>query len=272
VLYEAHLLTERAPVIAGRTAWAPPPPRVVASDRDVHVWLASLDQPAPALRRLADTHSGDERARVERFRFERDKRRFTTGRGVLRMILGRYLDREPGLVRFRYGPAGKPALLDGPDGAALRFNVSHTGDLAIYAITRQHEIGVDVERIDAALGTQQIAAGFFSAQERQMLERLPPDQQVEGFFNCWTRKEAYLKARGDGLGRPLDQFSVSLAPHEPARLLHVEGEPREAGRWSLLHLTPASGYVAAIAVEGEGWGLHCWDWSGDPAMDPSTMP
>jgi 4'-phosphopantetheinyl transferase len=142
----------------------------------------------------------------------------------------------------------------------LRFNVSHSHGLALYAVTRRRKIGIDIERVRPISGPEQLAARFFSAGENAELCALPEHVKHEAFFNCWTRKEAYVKARGEGLSLPLNQFDVSLNPGEPARLLRVERDPQEAARWSLQGLTPAPGYVAALAVEGHGWRLACWEW------------
>ena len=240
--------------------WHLPPPDLALSRDDVHVWRASLKQPPERGRQLAQTLSCDEMMRAERFRFERDRRRFVVGRGVLRTILGRYLGVEPGQMQFRYDPRGKPHLAEAVGGCGLQFNLAHSHELALYAFTRDREIGVDLEYVRPMPDAEEIAARFFSTRENAVFRVLPKSQKLEAFYNCWTRKEAYLKAIGDGLARPLDQFDVSLAPGDPAMLLHVEGDPLETARWSLQALTPAVGYVAAVAVEGRGWRLACWQW------------
>lgn len=245
-----------------------PPPGWVISSAEVHVRHASLEQPAAHVNQLAQMLSCDERARAERFHFERDRRRFVVAQGLLRMLLGKYLDIEPHQLQFGQGPHGKP-YLKSPNSWAIRFNQAHSHELALYAFTCGREVGIDVERICPLPDAEQIAARFFSAAENAMLCALPEDQRLEAFFNCWTRKEAFLKAAGDGLTRPLDQFQVSLAPGEPARLLVVEQAPQEVLRWRLESLTPVSGYVAAIVVEGHDWRLRCWQC--DP-NDRSAWP
>jgi 4'-phosphopantetheinyl transferase len=230
------------------------------SCNDVHLWRASLEQPLPSISRLAATLSDDEHGRASRFRFERDRRRFIVGRGVLRTILGGYLSIEPGQLQLRYGRYGKPYVIQEPAGEDLRFNLAHAQDLALYAFTRGREIGIDLERVHPMPDADQIAARFFSARENAVYQALPSDQRQGAFFRCWTRKEAYIKALGEGLSRPLDQFDVSLAPGETARLLHVEGHPAETARWSFKALVPASGYEAALAVEGHDWQLACWHY------------
>jgi 4'-phosphopantetheinyl transferase len=243
------------------SSWPFPPPDLALLSDDVHVWRASLEQPVACIRQLARTLSDDERARTEGFHFERDRRRFTVGHGVLRTILGRYLGIEPRQLLFRYGPRGKPYLAEEPDNCALRFNLAHSHELALYAFTCGREVGVDLEHVHPMPDAEQIGARFFSAREYATLSALPKSQKLEAFFNCWTRKEAYLKATGTGLTRPLDQFDVSLVPGEPARLLYVEGEPQEVARWSLEALAPGADYVGAVAVQGRGWRLRCWQWT-----------
>ena len=165
---------------------------------------------------LKQVLSADEHARAERFYFQKDRERFMVARGLLRTVLGRYLNQEPSQLRFCYSPYGKPALATGSGRNTLRFNVSHSHGLALYAITCGRELGVDVELIRPELPDEEIAERFFSFQEVSGLRALPPNMRLEAFFNCWTLKEAYIKARGEGLSLPLDQFDVALVPGEAA--------------------------------------------------------
>ena len=240
--------------------WLPPPADLTLSSDKVHVWRASLEVTASRVQTLQNTLATDELSRAERFYFEKDRKRFVVARGLLRAILSRYLSIEASQLRFCYSPYGKPALATTPGQDTLSFNVSHSHGLALYAVTRGREIGIDLERIHADLECEQIAARFFSPRENAVLRALPTKLKTEAFFNCWTRKEAYIKARGGGLSFPLDQFDVSLAPGEPTTLLNTRGDPQEATRWSLRALTPGPGYVAALAVEGHGWRFKCWQW------------
>ena len=146
------------------------------------------------------------------------------------------------------------------DADAIRFNLSHSHGKALYAVSRGREIGVDLEFIRGDLEAEQIAERFFSHSEIETLRALPLSLRKHAFFLCWTRKEAYIKARGEGLSLPLDQFDVSLIPGEPAALLSTQSDSDEALRWSLRNLTPASGYAAALATEGRDWTLSCWQW------------
>lgn len=227
---------------------------------EVHVWRAALDPPAACVRGLADTLAADERARADRFVSDRDRSRYIVARGVLRAVLGRCLGLPPGALAFRYSAFGKPALTGDAAATDLRFNVSHAGGLALYAVARGREIGVDLERIRPDFATDEIARRFFSPGEVAALRALGPEHRSRAFFDCWTRKEAYIKARGEGLSRPLDRFEVSLAPGAPAALLATGEDPDEAARWSLRALCPGPGYAAALAVEGQSWHLQCWQW------------
>ena len=244
------------------SSWLPPPGHLTLLSNDVHVWRATLEKPALRVQQLAQTLSSEERMRAKQFHFEQDRKRFIVGRGILRTIIGLYLGTEPSRLQFCYGPHGKPYLADKFGEDTLRFNLAHSHELALYAFTRGREIGVDLEYIRYMPDAEQIAGSFFSARENAVLHALPTSQKQEAFLNCWTRKEAYIKAIGNGLTQPLDKFDVSMTPGEPARLLNVEGAPEEASRWSLKVLTPAPGYVAALAVEGHNWRLTYWQFPG----------
>jgi len=225
---------------------------------EVHVWAAGLDDlPEAALRAPL---SADERERGGRFHFERDRRRFVTARGLLRVLLGRYLDVDPARLRFGYGPRGKPFLAGGEP---LRFNLSHSGGLTLLAFARGCEVGVDIEQERPVPESEDIARHYFSAREWAELSRLRAAEWRAGFFRCWTRKEAFIKATGDGLSRPLDAFDVTLAPGEPARLLRVLAEPEAAHRFWLEDLRPAPGFAGALAVEGSAHRVvrRTWDQS-----------
>ena len=235
------------PTVASRPS--PGAPLSLGAD-EVHVWHAALNQPAAAVRDLSRSLAPDETARAARFHFQRHRDDFVVARGVLRALLGRYLNVAPSGLRFSYTRYGKPYLPDEIRHDGLCFNVSHSHERALYAFTRGREIGVDVEYVRPEMATEQIAERFFSAGEVASLRSLPAGLQPRGFFNCWTRKEAYIKARGEGLSLPLDCFDVSLLPGEPAALLATRDDPGEALRWSLHELPADEGYVAALAVAG----------------------
>ena len=222
------------------------------SDDEIHVWRAFLHEVEPHLHALAQTISADERHKAERFYFERDRKRFVSSHGILRKILGRYLRLEPNRLKFLYGSHGKPTLGGTTDGHSICFNMSDSNGLALFAFTRGREVGVDVEYIRPMHDSESIAERLFSPKENAALRAVPPSKKLEAFFNCWTRKEAFLKATGDGLARPLDEFEVSLAMGEQAGLLSIEGDLLEASRWRLVGLAPAPGYVGALVVEYKG--------------------
>jgi 4'-phosphopantetheinyl transferase len=240
--------------------WHPPREELTLSSAEVHVWRAALDPAASCVEQLQRLLSADELQRAARFHFSRDRRRFIVARGVLRDILSRYLSVPPAALEFCYSPYGKPALADGAIEKGLRFNISHAHEMALFAVTCGHEVGVDIEYLHRTIACEEIAERFFSPRECASLRAVPEELKYQAFFNCWTRKEAYIKAHGEGLSLPLDQFDVSLAPGEPAALLATRGDPHDAWRWSLQALTPGAGYVAALVVEGQARPLTCWQW------------
>jgi 4'-phosphopantetheinyl transferase len=226
----------------------------------VDVWSASLEPPAPLEAHLWGCLSPDERERAERFVFPRDRQRFAAGRAFLRLLLAQYLGAEPRSLRFSYGPNGKPALAD--DRTNLHFNLAHSGPLAVCALARGPELGVDLEQVRPIEDAEAVARSSFSPGEVQRLEALPEPARLRAFYEAWTRKEAFLKALGDGLARPLDSFEVSLGPGEDPRLLRTLGDPEEAERYSLHDLEPETGYLGAIAIPGKSWHVRHvrWRW------------
>ncbi len=229
-------------------------------ENEVHVWRATLDCLPLHGQALQQSLSKDERQKSERFHFAHDRHHYVVARGLLRTLLGHYLHLPPAQLCFEYNPYGKPMLASTPAQAPLSFNLSHSGGLALYAFARNRAVGVDLERMRTDLDHEQLAEHVFSPNERREFHALPVDQKVEAFFNGLTRKEAYVKARGQGLTLPLDQFDVTLRPNQPARLLRTPSEPLAAQRWSLHALAVAPDYKAALAVEGQDWRLTCWQW------------
>lgn len=225
----------------------------------LHVWRIGLDQPSALRAGLQDSLSADERERAGRFVFTKDRERFVVARAALRDILSRYLQMAAGDIRFEYSEFGKPGLARLHQ-STLQFNLSHSNGVALLALTLNRRLGIDVEFIRPIQDCNQIARRFFSANESAALFRLPAAQQPLAFFTCWTRKEAYLKAIGEGLSHPLEHFDVSLAPDQPAALLATRPDPAEASRWSLYGLAAGAGYVAALAAEGRDHQLFYWQW------------
>jgi 4'-phosphopantetheinyl transferase len=234
---------------------APSPPRLPANE--VHLWRIVIGRTAAEYVGLLDE---DERQHAIAFRFPADHNRYVMTHGVLRALLGAYLDRDPRRLRFCQGPQHKPALIHDVPGESIRFNVAHSADLALVAVAREREVGVDVERIRADLPIEELAYQVFSPREIATLLSLSGEARVRAFFAGWTRKEAYVKALGTGLARALEAFDVSLAPGEPARLLADRDEPAATARWSLRDLTVGVGYAAALAVAGTDWRLSAWQW------------
>lgn len=238
------------------TAPAPPP----LGPSEVHLWRVWLDSPGRPLGDLLALLAADERARAQRLHFERDRAHFIAGRAILRLLLAGYLQADPAELVFAYGPQGKPAPAG--DKTGLRFNLSHSHGLALYAVTRAREVGVDLEQVRPLPDALPMARRFFSAGEYAALTALPAEQQPEAFFAGWTRKEAYLKALGAGLTTELSGFTVSLEPGEDARLVSVAGDPAEAARWGMVAFSPAPGFVAALAARDREWHPLFWRWSG----------
>ena len=234
----------------------------LASD-EVHTWCANLDVPPETSARLYATLTPDERNRSARFQFERDRQRFIVAHGVLRDLLARYLRTQPGQLRFVCNAFGKPALA--PEfGTGLKFNLSHSAGLVLIAIATAFDVGVDLEYIGAQSDYADIARRFFSPAEIDYLNALPSHLYAEAFFSCWTKKEAFLKACGEGLAKPLNSFSVPLttnSPTSPIDFCVASNEDVPARRWSLYTLRPAPGYAGALAIEANGWRLRQWQWN-----------
>ncbi|MGK7908948.1 MAG: 4'-phosphopantetheinyl transferase superfamily protein [Synechococcus sp.] len=198
-----------------------------------------------------------EQQKVERFYFTRDRNSYVVARGLLRLILGLYLDESPANVKFDYGAQGKPALAE-QHISSIKFNLSHSKNIALFAFSCNRDLGVDVEYHRYLSDWHGIAKHFFAPSEQSALNKIPPEHQQHAFFDCWTRKEAFIKALGGGLSIPLDQFEVSLAPNQPASLLSVEGKTENSKRWSMVGLDTQSDYSAALVVEGPPPKIHTW--------------
>ena len=241
--------------------WSPASKDLILADHEVHVWRAQLELPSSQVQSLRVILTDDELERADRFSIEIDRQRFIAARGTLRSILSRYINIDPGYLRFNYNQYGKPFLAPEFSSYRLNFNLSHSGSMALYAITRNMEIGVDVERVRSDFEYEEIANRFFSVNEVAILRTIPTEKKLEAFYNCWTRKEAYIKAHGKGLSLPLDSFVVSFAPWEPPMLLITKDEPQERSLWTLLDLKPGLGYMAALAVKGIGYRFKYWEWN-----------
>ena len=231
---------------------------IFGNDQSEHT-LADNKTPAVAIK-VKTFSSDDERLRAERFHFDRDRRRFIVSHGMLRLIIGDYMDMKPSRLQFYSGHRGKPYLLHSFDNVPLQFNLAHSKEIALYAFTCSREIGIDVEYVRDMPDAEKIALTTLSPLENKILQSLPEYQRQEAFFNCWVRKEAYIKAIGNGLYHALDRFDVSLAPGEPARLVSVEGSAEQASCWSMKSLILEDVYVAALAVKGSDFCLSYWKY------------
>jgi 4'-phosphopantetheinyl transferase len=240
-------------------AWSLPVVDPVLSHTEIHIWRAFLDQPLSLVEQLAQTLSAEERARAERYHFAHDRQHFIVARGLLRSILGNYVHVEPDHLQFNSGPHGKPALVQTSSGNVLRFNLSHSHGLALYAFTRDREVGIDLEYIRPIAEAQQIAESYFSVQVRNALRNLPPAELSRQFFIYWTRMEAYLKARGDGLtGLSEELESAKRSGARGSRA--CEASFNNTTNWSIYDMMPAAGYVAALAVQEENIRIVYYEW------------
>ena len=225
--------------------WNPPPHSLSLQVGQVHVWRICLEQEDEFLERFRRTLAPEELDRAGRFRFERLQRHFIASRGFLRDVLARYLPQKPADLRFNYNDYGKPSLAGEH---SLEFNMSHSHDVGLVAVTRDAAVGVDVEHIRADFASDEIARRFFSRLEVEIFNSLPQHEQVAAFFRCWSRKEAYIKAIGKGLSQPLDGFDVTLAPSEPPALLRAGDD--DTRTWSFSDIDIGPDYASALAVEG----------------------
>nr|VFK39837.1 MAG: 4'-phosphopantetheinyl transferase [Candidatus Kentron sp. SD]VFK45289.1 MAG: 4'-phosphopantetheinyl transferase [Candidatus Kentron sp. SD]VFK80525.1 MAG: 4'-phosphopantetheinyl transferase [Candidatus Kentron sp. SD] len=279
--------------------WSTSPSDLALSKDEVHVWRAPLDLPDIRIGALRETLNEEELQRIGRFRFSRHRRRFTVARGILKGLLAGYLQKPAARIGFEYNQYGKPFLksdksaprarTDDPWDGPIEFNVSHSGEMALYAFSRNRRVGIDLEWTQRGIDdSERIVERFFSPREFAVFSRLPEYQKRTAFFGCWTRKEAYIKARGRGLSIPLDQFEVIPIPGEtrcPARCHESEGmsenqdrttsvihflsdiftltadnDPQHGVCWEMRTFTAGHDYLASLVVEGQGWGTRYWQW------------
>jgi 4'-phosphopantetheinyl transferase len=225
---------------------------------EVQLWRVDLDAIRGEESRWQELLSADESRRAARFLFPSDRQRFVASRALLRTILAAYLDADPVDLNFSYSQKEKPALGGVHAASDITFNLSHSGGIALYAFNLRREVGVDVEHIRRDFDVEPLAHRFFSAREWKQLAAWPKPERVDAFFRCWTRKEAYIKATGDGLSLPLSQFDVSLDSGETSALLATRPDAREAERWFLREVPGGLGYCAALCVRGHDWILRHW--------------
>jgi 4'-phosphopantetheinyl transferase len=227
--------------------WLNPPDNLILSDEEAHIWRADLKANECFQSSFLKLLSPDEKNRAQKFRFAKDNRNFIIARGILRSLIGKYLEINPAEISFQYSEFGKPGIADNN---TLQFNISHSQNMALFAFTTKFNVGVDVEFVNPDIEVKDIAAKFFSTNEIMNLLALPEKQQALGFFNCWTRKEAFIKAVGEGLSFPLDKFEVSLEPNKPAKLLATDWQPDAVSKWSIYSMSPGENFVGSLAIEG----------------------
>jgi 4'-phosphopantetheinyl transferase len=241
--------------------WCRAIPGELIYSNDVHVWRASLDLTTVQSESLLVILSPDELARAGRLRFVKDQKKFVAARGILRMILGHYLGKKPIELRFEYSSYGKPILATNAGYDSLHFNLSHSDVIALYAISRGRNIGIDIERVQDNIEVEQVAGRFFSLGEISSLDSVDKKNRSGTFFQYWTRKEAFIKAKGEGISFPMENCDVSLMSAKNLSPIILLGENRENSSWYGQDLFPGHGYAAAIAVEGGDCDLSCWHYS-----------
>ncbi len=239
--------------------WNLPPGKIELLTEDVHVWSALLDVQEDLLQVLLQTLDAGERLRADRFYFEMDRTRFIASHGLLRTILGSYMNVAPGKVQFSYNSQGKPYLEETFQGKKLQFNMSHSHEIALFAVAFNRQVGVDLEHIYLFAETDSLADLVLSQREKAAWRKYPANHRLETLFRYWTCKEAFVKATGEGLSLPLEKIHISLKPDQ-TKLMSINRSLREASRWSLQELYPVPDFAAAIVVEGFGYHLNHWQW------------
>ncbi len=244
------------------TIWTNWRARTALQENEIHLWRVPLDQPPHVSNHLKTTLSLDEVQRANRFYTQKLHDQWTIARGSLRKLLSLYLEEKPDDIRFSTNEYGKPAIEYPARGRRLQFNLSHSADVALYAFIYDRSIGVDVEQMRVDVDYEAVAHHHFSPVENQILYNIPKEKRLQAFYHCWTRKEAYIKARGAGLAISLDQFDVSCQPEVPAALLASREDPYEVTRWSFHDIQAGGRYAGALVVEGRIEALMCWQEAG----------
>lgn len=234
------------------------------TENQVDIWSIHLDGQERETQQCRRLLSPDEIQRADRFHFEKHRRRFTRARAAMRQILSGYTGLAAQELTFSYGPQGKPELAGTLENCGVKFNLSHSEEMALLAVTQNQIVGADIELVDSEFASEGIAERFFSAGEVRRLNALPASEKADAFFACWTRKEAYIKALGGGLSIPLDCFEVAFGPGIAPALLLVEDNPSETCRWSMYDVKVTQGYRAAVIAEGKEHGLRHLQWQFGP--------
>ncbi len=237
-------------------SWRKPTEEAYILGKNVHIWLIKYDQSNHLLSAAKHILSDEEKRRADRFHFDIDHKRFSMTRTLLKIILGNCLSKPSQDIQFIFNKHGKPMLAD--SGNEIHFNVSHSGNLGMIAISNISKIGIDVEQFRNEMITENIAKRFFSKLEVEEFLKLAEDEKLQGFFNCWTRKEAFIKAVGLGLSLPLNAFDVTLKPNEPARLVAVRYKNEIATNWTLTDIKLKNGYASAFIIKAKSFSKKFW--------------
>jgi 4'-phosphopantetheinyl transferase len=215
----------------------------------VHIWQINLDRLEPYQALFWEILSQDEKKLADRYYFDQKRRWFILRRGFLRTQLARYLSVTADSLRFEYSKYGKP-VLESKKQVSIEFSISNSFEMALFSFTIGRKIGIDIEKRRDDIDPIDLAERYFSPFEKAALSALPSNQRIAGFFRCWSRKEAFIKAHGAGLWLPLDQFDVSLAPGEPAKVVATRDELEPADQWGLVDIQVDPNFEAALAVYG----------------------
>lgn len=236
------------------------PEKSILAD-EVHVWRVFTETISIQIKNLQEILSADELERAGKFYFEKDQERFIKAHGILRMILSNYVGVEPQHLRFKYSAFGKPMLANNPDNRSICFNLSHSDGVVLYAVTLDHHTGIDVERVQSDIDTEQIAKRFFSSDENNLLDAVPEKERLAMFFKFWTRKEAVIKATGKGISYPMEKLDVSSMQDTFLSTIELIDDTKENLSFSVYDLFPEKGYAAAIAISGNDCKITCRHYS-----------
>jgi 4'-phosphopantetheinyl transferase len=258
-IINGYIMTE-VPAALNNFVWRLAPDSIEQMEHVINVYRIMLDISDGDIEDMARLLAPEERQRADRFKFPKHRARFIACRAQLRLVLAGFNQLPPDSLVFTYNQFGKPSLTNACGGSSIQFNVTHSHDLGLIAVTTGMQVGIDIERIRPDIDFRHISRQFFAKGEVKSLMSLPPEQQVEAFYTCWTRKEAFLKARGEGLTIPLDHFEVSLKPDEPPRLLHSSPTIQGLADWTFSDIKPGTGYTASLAVNRRDWQFNCWQW------------
>ncbi len=250
------------------SSWESPPEIVSIGYQHVHVWRMRLGSSDYQAGEMQSKLSTEEKHRAAKFQSSDDRTRYITAHYYTREILSKYLGQPPEKIRFAYNQYSKPELEEDTNAPGLRFNLSHSAEIALLAVANGFNVGVDIELVKHDKATEDIARRFYSSREVELLLNQPGNIRDEAFFRIWTRKEAYIKVRGEGMAIPLDQIEVSFLPGDQPKITGIMDDPLVAARWSLFHLEPEEGYTGALAVEGHPDQLELFRWDENQGPNP----